>query len=43
MFRRLFERLPDIVASSEPDRLLSPFINGIKHMECTFSPAAPAR
>jgi cytochrome P450 len=43
MFRRLFERLPDIQASSEPDRLLSPFINGIKHMECTFSPAAPAR
>jgi methyl-branched lipid omega-hydroxylase len=42
MFRRLFERLPDIQASSEPDRLLSPFINGIKHMECTFSPAAPA-
>ena len=43
MFRRLFERLPDIEASSEPDRLLSPFINGIKHMECTFSPVAPAR
>ena len=43
MFRRLFDRLPDIVASSEPDRLLSPFINGIKHMECTFSPAAAAR
>ncbi len=43
MYRRLFDRLPDIQASSEPDRLLSPFINGIKHMECTFSPAAPAR
>ncbi len=43
MFRRLFERLPDIETSSEPDRLLSPFINGIKHMECTFSPVAPAR
>ena len=38
MFRRLFERLPDIEASSEPDRLLSPFINGIKHLECTFTP-----
>jgi cytochrome P450 len=37
MFRRLFERLPDIEASSEPDRLLSPFINGIKHMDCTFT------
>ena len=43
MFRRLFERLPDIQASSEPDRLLSPFINGIKHMDCTFTPAAAAR
>jgi methyl-branched lipid omega-hydroxylase len=43
MFRRLFERLPDIQASSEPDRLLSPFINGIKHMDCTFTPVAAAR
>jgi methyl-branched lipid omega-hydroxylase len=40
MFRRLFERLPDIEASSEPDRLLSPFINGIKHLECTFTPVS---
>jgi cytochrome P450 len=39
MFRRLFERLPDIEASGTPDRLLSPFINGIKHMDCTFTPA----
>jgi methyl-branched lipid omega-hydroxylase len=38
MFRRLFERLPDIEATGEPDRLLSPFINGIKHMECSFTP-----
>ncbi len=37
MFRQLFERLPDIEATSEPDRLLSPFINGIKHMECSFT------
>ena len=43
MFRRLFERLPDIQTSSEPDRLLSPFINGIKHMDCTFTPVAAAR
>jgi cytochrome P450 len=42
MFRRLFERLPDMEASSEPDRLLSPFINGIKHMDCTFTPVAVA-
>jgi len=41
MFRRLFERLPDIKSVGEPDRLLSPFINGIKHLDCTFTPAAP--
>jgi cytochrome P450 len=43
MFRRLFERLPDIESSSEPDRLLSPFINGIQHMDCTFTPVAVQR
>ena len=43
MFRRLFERLPDIESVGEPDRLLSPFINGIKHLDCTFTPAAAAR
>jgi len=41
MFRRLFERLPDIQSVGEPDRLLSPFINGIKHLDCTFTPTAP--
>jgi cytochrome P450 len=40
MFRRLFERLPDIESAGEPDRLLSPFINGIKHLDCTFTPVA---
>ncbi len=40
MFRHLFERLPDIEAVGEPDRLLSPFINGIKHLDCRFTPAA---
>ena len=43
MFRQLFERLPDIVASGEPDRLRSPFINGIKHLDCQFTPVAVAR
>jgi cytochrome P450 len=42
MFRRLFERLPDIAAAGEPDRLLSPFINGIKHLDCEFTPVAVA-
>jgi cytochrome P450 len=39
MFRHLFDRLPDIEAVGEPDRLLSPFINGIKHLDCRFTPA----
>ncbi|HEY7946650.1 MAG TPA: cytochrome P450, partial [Acidimicrobiales bacterium] len=37
MFRELFRHLPDIQASAEPDRLLSSFINGIKHLPCTFT------
>jgi len=36
MFRELFARLPDIEATGEPDRLRSSFINGIKHLECSF-------
>jgi methyl-branched lipid omega-hydroxylase len=32
MFRELFRRVPDIRSSAPPDRLLSSFINGIKHM-----------
>ncbi len=38
MVRTLFRRLPDIEASAEPDRLVSSFINGIKHLPCTFTP-----
>ncbi len=33
--RELFTRVPDITAG-EPDRLLSSFINGIKHLPCQF-------
>ena len=43
MFRQLFDRLPDIESVGEPDRLLSPFINGIKHLDCKFTPAPVAR
>ena len=43
MFRQLFERIPDIESVGEPDRLLSPFINGIKHLDCKFTPVAVAR
>ncbi|MGH3378699.1 MAG: cytochrome P450 [Actinoallomurus sp.] len=32
MFRELFRRVPDIRSSAPPDRLLSSFINGIKHL-----------
>jgi methyl-branched lipid omega-hydroxylase len=39
MFRELFRRLPDIEATGEPDRLRSAFINGIKHLNCTYTPA----
>jgi methyl-branched lipid omega-hydroxylase len=32
MFRELFRRVPSIRATAPPDRLLSNFINGIKHL-----------
>ncbi|MEV2267118.1 cytochrome P450 [Nonomuraea africana] len=35
MFRELLSRVPGI-EGGKPDRLHSSFINGIKHMECTF-------
>jgi cytochrome P450 len=38
MLRELLVRLPDIEATGEPDRLLSNFINGIKHLPCRFTP-----
>ena len=34
MLRELLLRVPDIRASAEPGRLLSSFINGIKHLPC---------
>jgi cytochrome P450 len=40
MFRELFKRLPDIHVTSEPDRLRSGFINGIKHMQVEFRASA---
>jgi cytochrome P450 len=43
LFRQLFARLPDIAVSGEPDRLRSTFINGIKHMDCEFTPTSAAR
>jgi cytochrome P450 len=40
LFRQLLARLPDIAITGEPERLRSTFINGIKHMDCEFTPAA---
>ena len=37
MLRELLGRVPDIRAAGEPDRLLSSFINGIKHLPCEFT------
>ncbi len=36
MLRELLLRVPDVRAAGEPDRLLSSFINGIKHLQCDF-------
>jgi len=36
VLRELLTRVPDIRAAGQPDRLLSSFINGIKHMPCEF-------
>lgn len=40
VFRQLFARVPDIHTTGEPVRLRSSFINGIKHVPCTFTPPA---
>jgi cytochrome P450 len=39
MFRELCRRMPDIRAVGEPVRLQSNFINGIKHLHATWTPA----
>jgi cytochrome P450 len=38
IYRELFARLPDITASGAPDKLRSSFVNGIKHLPCSFTP-----
>jgi methyl-branched lipid omega-hydroxylase len=37
MLRELMNRVPGIRAAGEPDRLLSSFINGIKHLPCELT------
>ena len=41
MLRQLLVRLPDFETSSTPERSVSRFVNGIKHLDCTFTPVAP--
>ena len=36
MFRELLTRFPGLRATAEPDRLRSNFVNGIKHLPCSF-------
>jgi cytochrome P450 len=40
LFDELLRRLPDIAVTAPPERLRSNFINGIKHLPVTFTPAA---
>jgi cytochrome P450 len=42
MFRELCRRMPDIRSDGEPVRLQSNFINGIKHLPATWTPAPAA-
>jgi cytochrome P450 len=37
LLRELLTRVPDIRAAAPPDLLLSSFINGVKHLPCTFA------
>jgi cytochrome P450 len=43
MFRELFARLPDLEIVEAPQKLMSFFIHGIKHMRCRFTPGPPGR
>jgi methyl-branched lipid omega-hydroxylase len=36
MFRELLQRIPTVMATGEPDRLTSSFINGIKHLPYSY-------
>ncbi len=40
MFAEIFRWLPDLEITTEPDRLQSGFINGIKRMGCAFTPTS---
>jgi cytochrome P450 len=38
VFDQLFRKIPDIESAGEPERLLSAFINGIKHLPAKWTP-----
>jgi methyl-branched lipid omega-hydroxylase len=40
MMRELLIRLPDIESSGEPVQTVSRFVNGIKHLQCRFTPTS---
>ncbi|HEY8494827.1 MAG TPA: cytochrome P450 [Myxococcota bacterium] len=42
MFREIFRRLPDLEITAPPQKLMSFFIHGIKHMPCRFTPGRRA-
>lgn len=42
-FRELFQLLPDIRSTDQPQPLRSNFLNGIKHLNAEFTPTAVAR
>ena len=43
MFEHLLDRVPDIHAHGDAQRLQSAFINGMKHLPVAFTPTKPAR
>ena len=43
MFRQIFDRLPDLEITGEPERLASNFVHGIKRMPCRFTPGPRTR
>ena len=36
MLREIRKSIPGVIATEQPDRLMSGFINGIKHLQCTW-------
>lgn len=41
MFNAIADHAPDLAAAGEPERLRSPFINGIKHWQVDYQCAHP--